>query len=471
MSIIQPIQQQVQWFEGMMLSPQHFQQNHIYIEQLMFHQLQRVAPYYHGILNIAFDMTNLSSNQVLVKQLDAVMPDGTIVNYCGSDNENSPLEQRELLSYSLDNVDTKKLGKSFYIYLAIAKQSSVTSDNQTDLKRYDSINFGKVGDLHDSSNTADVVRLRTKLQLCIQSEQLKSYTYLPILKLEKDHNDKFNVADYTPPTLSFAPLTNRTPNQTDLWKDVDQRIAKLRTQASGRLTYLKDQNSTEQGMSYLQKLDIHFITQHLPSLKVMLSSHKAHPFDVYLALMNVVTGMSILQNDILPPDYSDYKHDNLHESFTPLLKSIDSIIEKLELNFEVKALTFHKNERHYTSPLDLHSNNKELMLAFKLSAGVSRTQLEQWIKKAFICDATKLEDLWQHRINGAKRVHTSAFSAINLSESNDELFYIITFEEQFFPGQSKDNNSPTLHISCSDDTINKFAPAMISLYSIKVKGG
>lgn len=470
MNIIQPIQQPVQWFEGMMLSPQHFQQNHIYIEQLMFHQLQRVAPFYYGILNLSFDMTNLSSNQVLVKQLDAIMPDGTVVNYNESNEDSSPLEQRELLSYSLDNLNKEKLGKSFYIYLAVAKQSNVISGSQDELKRYDSINAGRVRDLNDSSNVADVVRLRTKLQLLTQSELSENYSYLPILKLEKGNNDEFNVANYTPASLAFAPLASRSPNQSDLWKEVSLRIAKLRKQASERLTYLNDQSASGQSMSYLQKLDIHFITQHLPSLKVMLNSHKAHPFEVYLALINVVTGMSILQDDILPVDYSDYKHEHLYSSFMPLLHNIDNIIEKLELNFEVQALTFNKNECHYTSPLSLHTNDAELMLAFKLSAGVSRGQLEQWIKSAFICDSTKLDSLWEQRINGAKRVHTQAFSNINLSESNDELFYLVTCDEAFLPTATKENNTRTLHISGSDDTLNQFAPAVISLYSTKAKG-
>ena len=40
---------QVHWTEGMFLSPHHFQQSTIYLENLLAHQLQRVSPFYWAL--------------------------------------------------------------------------------------------------------------------------------------------------------------------------------------------------------------------------------------------------------------------------------------------------------------------------------------------------------------------------------------------------------------------------------------
>jgi len=63
------------WHEGMLLSPQHFQQNHIYWETQL-QSIVQTTPYYWGIVTMAIDEARLLEGIVYLTRLRAVMPDG-----------------------------------------------------------------------------------------------------------------------------------------------------------------------------------------------------------------------------------------------------------------------------------------------------------------------------------------------------------------------------------------------------------
>jgi len=51
-----PLPDAIQWSEGMMLSPQHLQQNDRYWHAHLRHRLQAVAPHYWGVLKLHVDI-------------------------------------------------------------------------------------------------------------------------------------------------------------------------------------------------------------------------------------------------------------------------------------------------------------------------------------------------------------------------------------------------------------------------------
>ena len=65
------IPDQVHWTEGMFLSPHHFQQSTIYLENLLAHQLQRVSPFYWGIISCQIDELALANEKLLIKERDS----------------------------------------------------------------------------------------------------------------------------------------------------------------------------------------------------------------------------------------------------------------------------------------------------------------------------------------------------------------------------------------------------------------
>lgn len=91
MTTLSTLPQPVCWFEGMMLSPQHFQQNHIYWERQLEFLTQSLQPYQWGILSMRVDESRLLEGVVEVTALRAIMPDGLLVDYDGLTTEPAAL--------------------------------------------------------------------------------------------------------------------------------------------------------------------------------------------------------------------------------------------------------------------------------------------------------------------------------------------------------------------------------------------
>lgn len=82
----------IQWHEGMLLSPQHLQQNDLRFEQLLYHHLNLLSPYHWGIHYLKIDPIVFPEGLVRILGLQAVMPDGLAVDYTANAMDTMPLE-------------------------------------------------------------------------------------------------------------------------------------------------------------------------------------------------------------------------------------------------------------------------------------------------------------------------------------------------------------------------------------------
>src|SRR5262245_40941216 len=71
----------VQWHEGMLLAPQHFQQLAFRQEELLHYHTRLASPFHWGVQSIRIDMSLLGQNIIRVLEVDAVMPDGLVVSH------------------------------------------------------------------------------------------------------------------------------------------------------------------------------------------------------------------------------------------------------------------------------------------------------------------------------------------------------------------------------------------------------
>lgn len=67
------------WFEGMFMSPQHFQQHDRWVERAMDERASGLSPAAWGLRRIVFDEQDLAMGRIVVTSLRAVLPDGTVI--------------------------------------------------------------------------------------------------------------------------------------------------------------------------------------------------------------------------------------------------------------------------------------------------------------------------------------------------------------------------------------------------------
>ena len=82
--------QRVVWSEGMLVSPQHMQQQDLYHERLLDERIAALSPYRWGVVSLEIDAGALGSGQLRVTRFLGVLPDGLYLSFEGKDPESPP---------------------------------------------------------------------------------------------------------------------------------------------------------------------------------------------------------------------------------------------------------------------------------------------------------------------------------------------------------------------------------------------
>src|SRR5215475_9298751 len=86
------IPERIQWSEGMLLGPHHFQQTARRNEALLDYYFSRAVPYFWGVTRLQIDPMRLAAGFVTILALEAVMPDGTLINHPALDGGDLQLD-------------------------------------------------------------------------------------------------------------------------------------------------------------------------------------------------------------------------------------------------------------------------------------------------------------------------------------------------------------------------------------------
>ena len=126
-----PVVDRVEWFEGMLLAPQHFQLLGSRVDSLVAWQTLAAAPFSWGVRRLVFDEGLLAAGAVRVLSLDAIMPDGTAVSYAAD------VAQLGRLELSLAPFAERLASSALEIYLTLPVASSV--HGEAEMRRFRSV--------------------------------------------------------------------------------------------------------------------------------------------------------------------------------------------------------------------------------------------------------------------------------------------------------------------------------------------
>jgi type VI secretion system protein ImpJ len=84
------VPQRVVWSEGMLVSPQHFQQQDLYHERLVDERIAALSPYRWGVVALDIDAGALGADQVSLTKFVGILPDGLFLAFEKGDPECPP---------------------------------------------------------------------------------------------------------------------------------------------------------------------------------------------------------------------------------------------------------------------------------------------------------------------------------------------------------------------------------------------
>ncbi len=430
----------IQWHEGMLLSPQHFQQQDQRWDALLEYQSSFLSPYPWGVLDLAFDEGALQDGILRVLRLAGIFPDGLAFSYSASE---SPELAVPLAPY-LERLTAQPLP----VHVAICGMHPGQSQLSGELARFDSVEVPGSIDVNTGESEISIPRLRPKLQLLLIDEPPAKYVSFPLARITYQ-NGQFTFADYVAPCLRVG----QGSRLGDLCADVARR---LREKAVYLAEQLRAPSAAERPPQMLERrLMVHSLSAALPPLEVLLESRRAHPFTLYLALCQVLGTVAILGNQPVPPTLKTYDHNHPLKAFLEVRRIILNAAEE-GVHETFSAFPFQLEGDIFRLLCDPSWVGRSIILGVRARPGISEKESVDWMESALIGAQSRIPDLRTRRVRGAVRQRIE--SAGDLVPGRDVTLWSLNAE----PGIVLP--SELLEVRNLSDASQRFRPVEIVAY-------
>jgi type VI secretion system protein ImpJ len=429
----------VQWHEGMLLSPQHFQQADLRADALRGYLAQATTPFGWGVRRWDFDKAALEAGRFSLTELEAIMPDGLLILYPTAEPANAPA-----LDLDLKPLLANGAAQSLAVHVTVAAQSWQSERAGTGKKqRFREVVGAEVADANTGDNAILIPRLLPNLVLERTDGPLNPpsparLVSLPLAILKFDGQRFTKSDDFEAPRLRVADgtlLFNRA-------KGVETALAAMANDWAGRL-----RGALAEGQAALVSdsiVTLRTVIRGLPRLAALLKTRTAHPFDVYLALCDIAGNLAVVGGELTNPDFDSYQHADPLPAFTAVTEFISKALERLHTPYtsedfeQVKAGEFKLT----LGPVYLRDEKVLSYLRDKLVIGVRlrRSQkidaVRQWFLTARIGAVDDIATLNRNMSAGVARDEIRGTTDLGVLPQPLMLLFSVGPEELLASGQA-----------------------------------
>ena len=394
----------VQWHEGMLLAPQHFQQLAKRQEDALAYHVLAGMPYCWGVRKLDIDVGLLGAGTLRVNELEAIMPDGLIVSHA------SDLPGAGLLELSLAPYAERLAQGELMVFLAVEKGGD----------RFQSVPGELVTDEHSTSEPIEIPRLRPHLQLLAGDEPSARYVNFPLVLVVRE-NEVYKLGKFVPPRIEV-------PGESMLKKMCIELAVRLRE----KTVFLAKQTTIpssriEDRLQYLELRDrLRSIVTLLPYFEAVLGTESIHPYPLYLALSSLCGPLSLLRPGAVPPPPVAYRHTDLHATFTTLVALVDGMLEAVSQSY--RELKFKYEDGVFSHEIEPAWLGERLIIGVRAQ---SERDLLAWMEGALIGSDTILGPLREKRVLGAQRMRIERAEELGLDAGTGIALFAIRVDPNF----------------------------------------
>jgi type VI secretion system protein ImpJ len=421
----------INWYEGMLLMPAHFQEASRRQEALSGYLVQAAIPHAWGVRRLRH---RLEDGLLEILELEAVMPDGMIVSYNATEGDDLALR------IALKGKFEGRKPKTVFLVVPAWSARAVAMDDPEPgtLLRYRSVRGARLepDDLPGEEAANEAMRerpwLRPAFDLMVTDDALDppiaKYCSVPLLRVFQDPEATIAADAYEPPRLDIGAS-----------RFVQQCAREVTQELRSKARFLADRMRIDPGMMQqdagggLQAIEMHLrivmrrfqslqnnaeklhaVARPVPRLEALLRDGSAHPFTLYLALCDVVGDLALISGELNLPELPAYRHADALPAFEAVKAHITRMLDTLNQRF--RAVPF---ERASESRFELRFRPEQLRGRFTIGAvrgrGAAASMVNGWVTKAAIASSDQMLDLRRRRVAGAARRTIERDDALDLS--------------------------------------------------------
>lgn len=377
----------IQWHEGMLLAPHHFQQLNLRLEELISYHIMASSPFQWGISHLKIDPVLLVNGTLRVTELEAIMPDGLLAHH--------PYEGAEDLEVDLEPYLEEMDQHTLMVHLAVPTRKPGTGPVKGALARYYSTEGEPVVDENTGEMDLVIPRLRPRLSLLVTDTPPQKYVSFPLAEVSYS-NEAFSLTDFMAPTL-----------RVDVKSELGQMCLSVARRLREKAVFLSDRvrspSSALRGPMLLEtKGMVQSLISSLPFFEAVLTTGVSHPYHLYLALCSLVGQMASLGAGLVPPVLKPYNHNDLRATFEQAIGFIFKMVDEGILESHT-AVPFHFEKGMFTLGLEESWLGPVLIVGARARPGMSEDELLEWIDGSLIGSKSKIASMQEKRVLGAAR--------------------------------------------------------------------
>ena len=386
-TVAHDIPDSIQWHEGMLLAPQHFQELGTRTEGLLHYHSSMLAPFHWGIRHLEIDSVLLLEGRFRVLELEGILPDGLVV----SSEDAKPGDLELDLTPFKDELTRGELT----IHLTVPGIRASGSAVQGEWARYRSDESSLVRDQNTGEAELRIPRLKPRLRLLLAESPPEKYTSFPLARVSY-RSEAFGDTGFIPPLL-------RVPVSSSIGKLCSQVVKHLREKAVFLAERVRSPSSATRVPQLLEtKSLIHRMVAPLPPLESLLSCGRAHPFALYQALSLVVGHVAALGRGLVPPVLEPYDHNDLLKSFSEARDFIFQVVEE-GIQEKYTSYPFFLKKGAFYLPMDEDWKGRTLVLGVRAKEGATEQELQSWVDESLIGSKSEIQGMRLKRVRGARR--------------------------------------------------------------------
>lgn len=460
MSQLSPTPLSVCWHEGMLLSPQHFQQNHIYWETQLQNIALNAAPYRWGIISMAIDEGRLLEGVVYITQLRAVMPDGLQIDYDIRDKHSN---YDQALQIALSDSEELAEKNKVKIQLTVPIRVAGSASNSSDIQRFLVVDSIPVKDDNTGEGETELQRLQPIISLQAAEHISEQYIALPLLEVELIDGAQFQISQYSPPMLSIG-ADHFLVNQDNVLARVSlqqrlQNVAFMIRKKARQLAGFSEGGDEQFGnrVSEQHRLWIRAMVQHLAEFELLVDNEQSTPWQVYQVVARLIGSMCELDASHIPPKLPRYRHEDCGSCLDFALAYIVQQLDQVNLRYT--SLVFDESQDGiFSITFDKAWAGRDLLVELKPRPNQTQSDLVQWIKDCRIASAKNHKELSTKRLLGANTEQIEFDETTGVTSLPGHGLFYIKVDPQFIKvGQP-------LAIACTNGKLKHQQPKRIILH-------
>lgn len=434
---------EVHWHEGMLLVPQHFQQSALRNERLVNYRVRTASPYAFGVVNIDIDRALILDGMIRLQALDLIMPDGAVIQLTSQNPDDFAVDLRPFAE------DLRRTPMK--IFAAVPALGGANEDQriQGELARYDASEGEAVADIHSGEGGERIMRQTPAFSLLVTNDPSRKFVAVPIAEITR-RNEVFEITDYVPPSLSIAPSSSLGVALNGVIRRIREKAVFLRERTRGL------EAESREGEAAALRVTVASLTTTLPRLEALTASSRAHPFDLYLSLCDLVGSLSTLSPSLVPPALKTYDHLNIRANFREALDYINECLDRVHQNYV--TIVFEEESTGFSLQLRPEWDSGNLIIGARSRPGQRDEDVVTWINTAVIGSRERVQGLRERRMLGASRTLIDREVSMELVQTRGIILFAVKGDANFIDREG------VLEVSNNLDRIAANKPQELILY-------